>query len=698
MLSSSSGSACLAQDAAELRYSVVAGGRIIGAMDVGGDRSSAIVRFRYADRGRGPDLISIVWRHPDGRTRAIAARGTSYAQKPIDERFTEHGKLKRWRSRADRGAAPRSGHYFAFEATPEDYAALARAALARPDRKLALLPRGEARIVPICTVDALSATGARRSVELHFLHGLALSPVPIWLDDAKNLFLFGDAWTPRTVQAGFEAEDARFLALQDRQLAAWVRRATKASVRHTAVPLVIHRANMFDVFARSMRPGMTVILRGERIEQVGPDGTLDVPADAIRIDAAGRSLLPGLWDMHAHLVGSLDGPLILANGITSARDLGNNVATVTALRNAYDRGDIPGPRLLLAGLLDSPGRNAVPFGGQVATEAQVRDAIARYAELGYEQVKIYSALDPALVPAAIKYTRQHGLKASGHIPGGMVADDAIDAGFDEIQHILFLVLNFFPEDAQQTSSMDYQQLAGRRSAELDLQRPEVAAFISRLRAANVAIDPTMSIMELLYRGRPGLADPGLLPVAERLPPLAARRIFGGGLLGDGLAKSPQQRVLYRRSFERMRTLLARLHAAGVPLVTGSDSSSGFRLVRELELWAAAGIPPPDILRAATLDAASLSRRADNLGSISPGKLADLILVDGDPSRTIGDLRRIALVIKDGAVIDHRQLLTLANVTPASPEFSLPSALGDAPPKTAREIPAGSSCNTSTDGD
>ena len=158
--------------------------------------------------------------------------------------------------------------------------------------------------------------------------------------------------------------------------------------------------------------------------------------------------------------------------------------------------------------------------------------------------------------------------------------------------------------------------------------------------------------------RPGQVAAGFAAVADRMPPLVRRGFLEGGLpVPDG------QDARYREAFRAMGRMLMRLRREGIPIVAGTDGLAGFSLPRELELYVEAGIPAPEVLRMATLGAARVARRADRLGSIEKGKLADLIVVDGDPAARIGDIRRVRLVVRDGAVFDPDALCREVGIRP-----------------------------------
>jgi imidazolonepropionase-like amidohydrolase len=359
--------------------------------------------------------------------------------------------------------------------------------------------------------------------------------------------------------------------------------------------------------------------------------------------------------MHQHLV-ETDGILDLAAGITSSRDLGNDTDQLLRMKGLWDAGKTLGPRVVLGGVIEGPGPYAAPTKVIVDTEEKARAAVDRYAELGYEQIKIYSSLDPRLVPPIVEQAHRHNLRLSGHIPFGMNAEQAVRAGFDEIQHINFLFLNFMPEVDTRTPARF--SAVYEHGAELDLQSEPVRAFLRLLKEKGTVVDPTVSIYENRLMSLPGQVSPSIAPVAERVP-FAVRRT----MLATGLPVPEGMRERYQAVYRNMMTLLRTLHGMGIPIVAGTDGPAGFTLHRELENYVAAGIPASEVLKIATLGAARVTRHDKDLGTVAPGKLADFILVDGDPVARIGDIRRAVLTVKDGVVFKTADLWKVVGVKP-----------------------------------
>jgi imidazolonepropionase-like amidohydrolase len=249
------------------------------------------------------------------------------------------------------------------------------------------------------------------------------------------------------------------------------------------------------------------------------------------------------------------------------------------------------------------------------------------------------------VPVIAKRAHEKGLRLSGHVPAKMIAEQAVAAGYDEIQHFNFLFLDLWPEITETRTPARFTEVA-KRAADVDLASPPVRKLIDLLKQRDIVSDPTAAVFENMFTSRAGQVPAGWKADADRLPPQVRRAVLAGGLpVPEGMD------ARYRASFQKALDLIGAMYKAGVRLVAGTDAPAGFMLHRELELYVQAGIPAPDVLRIATLGAAQVMKRDGEVGTLKPGKLADIAVVPGDPTSDIGALRRITTVVKGGTVYD-----------------------------------------------
>ncbi len=613
--------------------------------------------FEFNDRGRGSNTTSRYRLDAQGVPTFVETTGNDYLKSPVEERFERKGTQASWKSNAEKGEREvrEPAFFLSLNGPPQEAALLAKALLAAPDHRLPLLPTGEARLEELASQEVRNGATSQK-VHLYALSGLGFTPSYIWLDENRDLFasvggwaaVFREGWVdvvPQLTGVQAAAEKARYKDL-----------AAKLAHHPQSGGLAILHARLFDPETRTVRPDTTVIVAGNRIQAVGRDGEVRVPDGVEVIDAGGKTLLPGLWDMHVHLSES-DGLFDLAAGVTSVRDMANDIDQLQDMRRRWETGEGIGPRVLMAGFIDGPGPYAGPTKVLVSTEQQALEWVDRYAKLGYVQIKLYSSLDPKLVPPIVKRAHELGLRVSGHIPNGMSAEQAVRAGFDEIQHVNFLFLNFLDPKIDTRTPARFIEVA-KHGAELDLHSDRVKSFIALLKERGTVSDPTLATFEGMFRAEAGEIDPSLAAVADRLPPQVQRGLYGGGL------NPPADQVQrYRDSYRAMQNMVKALHDAGVTIVAGTDAQAGFTLHRELELYVDSGIPAPETLRIATLGAARVMKRDQELGSIAPGKLADMILVDGDPANRISDIHRVVTTVKDGVVYDTNAIWRILGVKP-----------------------------------
>jgi amidohydrolase family protein len=637
-----------------VRYSVVSSGNLSGNQSVwtsaDGKRH---VLFQYNDRGRGPRIDTVMTLGPDGIPTSTENTGVDYLKGPVEERFSVRDGVARWKNKAESGERPVKGAVFfpSFYGPPDEFALLAKALLGSGG-SMRLLPEGEARIEKVREV-TLKSGGKSEPVVLYGIRGFQFSLDYVWLDRENTLFASGSRWL-MTIREGWEKSVEELATAQDESSVQWRAGLAKRISRKPVTDVVFHNVHVFDSETGQLLRDRVVTIHGNRIAAVASSDKAGAGAE--RIDGGGGTLLPGLWDMHTH-VSDDDGLLNIAAGVTSVRDLANDTDELEARRKRYDSGVEIGPRVIAAGFMDGPGPYQGPTKVLVDTEQKVHEAIAMYAALGYPQIKVYSSIKPELVPVIIADAHKRGMRVSGHVPATMFADQFVEAGADEIQHINFIFLNFF-RDVTETRTPARFTEPGKRAAGLDLDSEPVRRFIELLRSRHVVVDPTLATFESTYLARPGVVDPSFAVVANRMPTQLRRGFLAGGLPAEGETDD-----LYKRSYANMVKMVGRLHRAGVQIVAGTDTLAGFGLHREFELYRDAGIPASEILQIATLRSARLMKRDAELGSIRPGKLADLVLVSGDPTKDVSAVRRTKLVVKDGVLFDPAKIYEAIGVQP-----------------------------------
>ena len=618
--------------------------------------------LEYNDRGRGPSLRQQVELSPEGFPLRLTITGHDYLKSPVDERYTLHRDGSAWRAAWKNQAestsvrVDRSAYYLPLNDASSGL--LEALLLASPDSTLTVLPHAKLRVERVRDLN-VAAEGRSARLTLFATHGIGFTPATWWADERGRFFAAGSSWT-MTIRQGWEPAVAALLRAQASYDSARAITAARTLTRRPSGPVVFRNATLFDPESGRTRPRTTIVVRGNRIAAVGAEGTVPIPDGAEVIDVAGRTVMPGMWDMHVHMTED-EGLLHLAAGVTTVRDMANDMDETLARRRRIAEGTLLGPRMHLAGFLDGPGPFAGPTKALVSTADSARAWVNRYADAGHVQVKIYSSIDPALVPVIVSAAHARGMRVSGHVPQGMTAEEFVRAGADELQHVNFLFLNFWRDSVKDTRTPERFTAPAARAALLPLDDERVRRFVRLLKERGTVIDPTLVAFEGMLTARPGTLDPTFASVADRMPPALRRYFMGGGLpVPDSLERR------YRESYAAFKRMVKTMFDAGVPIVAGTDNLAGFAYHRELELYAEAGIPHADILRMATLGAAQVMKQERDLGSIAAGKLADLIVIDGDPLRRISDIRRVTLVMKDGSLHDPAALYRAVGVTPAVP--------------------------------
>lgn len=267
-------------------------------------------------------------------------------------------------------------------------------------------------------------------------------------------------------------------------------------------------------------------------------------------------------------------------------------------------------------------------------------------------MKFYTSMEPNWIAPAAAEAHRLGLHVHGHVPAKMKPSEAVAAGYDELTHLNFVVMETMPKDVIDKANTR-QRIEGpaRYFKDVDLDGPVMSGFIADLAKRKTLVDPTIVIFEGMLTQDGGKPHPAYAPYMGIISPVIERSVFtsGGYPLVEGLTRDD-----YRKSYAKMVELVGRLHKAGVPIVAGTDGW-GIELIRELEIYQQAGFSAAEAIQSATIIPARVVGADKRTGSIAVGKEADMVLVDGDPSIELGALRRVATVVSDGYVMDAAEL-------------------------------------------
>src|ERR1700685_908445 len=487
---------CEAAGAQTLRYTILSNGVHAGSeSDAYHPDGSIDSTFEYEDRGRGPKVAAHYVLRADGLPSGTDITGNDYLKAPVDEHFFIENGVAHWKSTSENGKASTPGFYISNNRPAAEMALLVAALLKAKGAPVKLLPAGEARLERLTDV-TVEDHGRKLHVTEFGITGLSFEPQTILLDDEQHYFGSPGKWFA-AMREGWEGANDRLYALDRAAEDARNARLARELAEHPDHPLAVEHVRVFDSERATMREDQTVVINKERITIAGPSNSVSVPKDAQRIDGAGETLLPGLFDMHVHAQ-ALDGLLNIASGVTSVRDMGNDIDELKHLQDQWNSGTAIGPRMWKSGLIDGRGPFQAPSGLYADTVEEAQAEVNRYADLGYIQIKVYSSLKPELFPVIVKAAHARGLRVSGHIPNGMIASQFVEQGADEIQHINFIFLNFLASKVKDTRSPERFTAVGANAAKLDLDSKEVNAFIGLLQRRHATVDVTLATFEGMF--------------------------------------------------------------------------------------------------------------------------------------------------------------------------------------------------------
>ena len=498
--------------------------------------------------------------------------------------------------------------------------------------------------VHIEQVETLTIKGM--SARCYTVSGLIWGQESLWIDDAQNLIALVSTDAEfdhfEAVRQPYEASLGTFIAAAVQADLAALTKLTATARMAPARKLAIVGATLEDSTGAPAVKDSAILIEDGVIKAAGPRSQVSIPKDATLLDATGKYAVPGLWDMHAHYEQVEWGPIYLAAGVTSVRDVGNEFDFIRTLHDALDRKENPaiGPHLEFAGIID--GNGPISLGAVIADNPeQALQCVERYKAAGARQIKIYSSVKPEIVRAITADAHARSMTVTGHIPEGMTAIEGVHDGMDQINHITYEVPYFTRPVSGSDGKPDRT-----KAPVLELDGPRAKDLISTLQAHHTLLDPTIALFESFWNTRPlDQLEPGI----DHLPPQLYEALNNPPATGDKAA------FLDARWQGLVATLRA-LHAAGIPIVAGTDQAiPGYSLHRELEIYVEAGFTPLEALQAATIVPARALGVEKESGSLEAGKRGDVLLLNADPLADIHNTRTVWRTVAAGAVYDPAPL-------------------------------------------
>jgi imidazolonepropionase-like amidohydrolase len=593
------------------------------------DSKKYVVDFKFVDRGSPVPLKATIKVNPVTDPRELVIKGKTSRFSDVNDSIKINGNTVVIRvndSTYSKKLLPYSFPITGYSPATVQMLLLKYWNNKKQPANINTLPFGSLQIKKAGT-DVLTFNGKLLPLIRYTISGLIWGDETLWTDNAGKLMCI------LTIDAEGDKTEMMSEAYES-LLPELIKRAAgygmAAFAKSTAVPVkglgvvAITGGNIVDVVNGVAIPNGVLILKDGIIAKIGKAGTV-IPKGAQMIDAKGKTILPGLWDMHAHFEQTEWGPAYLAAGVTTVRDCGNELGFIDAIQRAIDSGKGIGPKILMAGIIDGKGPMALGI-IQADTKEEAIKAVDTYKARGFDQIKIYSSMKPAIVKAVCDEAHKLGLTVTGHIPNGMTLKAGVDSGMNMVNHMQYV----------------YSMMKRNKDRSVNFEDSISIAGIKFLVDRKVVIDPTIGVYDMAYRNVKD--DITQMEPAFYTLPLPLQIQFKN--TGEDSATAARFKPL----LQSLKQLVKRLYDAGVPIMAGTDMGfPGFSVDRELEIYVAAGLTPAQALKTATITPAQVMGLDKKTGSIAIGKNADIIIVDGNPLTNISDIRNVKVVIKAGKV-------------------------------------------------
>jgi imidazolonepropionase-like amidohydrolase len=614
-----------------------------------GDALNAKVDFKFTDRSTPVPLTAAFSSANDWTPRSFEIKGKNSRETDIDEAVAVQSEKIRLRDREKWTETAKPPQFFTiagYAPTTMQMLMVRYWATHGSPPELATLPRGQVKIEPR-GADAVSIDGKEQKFDRFTIAGLIWGRETLWFD--ANRILIAAVTTDaefdhfEAIREGYESGLGTFVGLAGSDGMAALAEISKGISGSRAEKIALVGGTLIDGTGRDPVPDSVVVIEKGRIVDAGPKSRVKIPSGAQKVDARGKTILPGLWDMHAHFEQVEWGPIYLAAGATTVRDCGNEFEFITAVRDAVASGHGLGPRLLLAGIVDGTGPSAIGV-ERVDTPEQAKMWTDKYHDAGFQQMKIYSSVKLEEVKDVADAAHRLGMTVTGHVPIGLNAYQTIEAGQDQINHIPYIVDIMVPTLPADATRLDHAAAA----ANLDLNSPTAQKAIAFLVQHGTVVDPTLALFEFFSAStaKPAASiEPGVLKVAPELQ----------AILADVGPPSPHAEIS-EKVFAKEVAVVGALHKAGVPIVAGTDQTvPGHSLHREIELYVQAGFTPMEAIQAATIVPARVMGLDKEIGTVEAGKRADVIILDANPLESIRNIRKVEFVITNGTMYNCAEL-------------------------------------------
>src|SRR5580700_7484134 len=614
-----------------------------------GDVLNVKIDFKFTDRSTAVPLTAAFSSANDWTPRSFEIKGKNSRETDIDEAVDVQSEKIRLRDRDKWTETTKPPQFFTiagYAPTTMQMLMVRYWATHGSPAQLATLPRGQVKIEPR-GADAVGIDGKDQTFDRFTVEGLIWGRETLWFDTNRNLVaaVTTDAEFDHfeAIREGYESGLGTFVGLAGSDGMAALADISKGISGSRAEMIALVGGTLIDGTGRDPLPDSVVVIEKGRIVDAGPKSRVKIPGGAQKVDARGKTILPGLWDMHAHFEQVEWGPIYLAAGATTVRDCGNEFEFITAVRDAVANGRGLGPRLLLAGVVDGTGPLALGV-ERVDTPEQARMWTDRYHDAGFQQMKIYSSVQLEELKVVAAEAHRLDMTVTGHIPEGLTGYQGVDAGMDQINHVGYVVDMMHPPFPANATQLDLLKGEG----DVDVNSPEAKKAVSFLVEHGTVIDPTLALFELYAASseKPvATFEPGIAKIAPELTEV----------LSFDAPPTPVTSLI-QKATQKGIEVVGVLHRAGVPIVAGTDQAvPGHSLHREIELYAQAGFTPMEAIQSATIVPARAMGVDKEVGTIEAGKRADVVILGANPLESIRNIRTVEFVVTNGVMYNCAEL-------------------------------------------
>ncbi len=519
-------------------------------------------------------------------------------------------------------------------------------------KNIKTFPRGEVSIRQSGT-DSIPLDGKMEILNRFVVEGINWGGRTVWLNQSNELIAIVKANTQirEVIRKGYEHALPVFVQGNIKEQMAALKQYTLSNKRELPKYTALVGGDLVDGVRDTTMRNMTILIDKDKIAQIGKQTDIEIPKDARVIDVTGKTLIPGLWDMHAHSNQVQWAPAYLAGGITTIRDNGNELEFATAFRDEIQKNGALGPDILLAGMVDGPGMkgNGIIRARSVQEGLEVVD---NYHKNGYCQIKIYNSIEPDILEAICSAAHNLGLTVTGHVPlkvGNAVT--AIKMGMDQFSHSGLFLSVLFPNETIDQIGRDFLN-------NMDVSQEKIDSSIDFFLSHKTALDPTIGLK--VIRAIPkGETIETVEPDAYRI----AYELWEGKRFRTGLSQQRSEEA--KRGYTKEMEIIGQYYRAGIPIVAGTDNVVPvFSLYLEMETYHKLGqLSPFDAIRTATIIPAKVMGLDNVTGTLEIGKEADIAILEENPLLKIENIRTVSAVLTNGNYFESNPLWIEADFKP-----------------------------------